>query len=82
MTLIHEPGHILVYLGRVYGKIYVLHNPWGLETINLFGKKGRAVIGKAVITPLRLGEGYINVPASYLDKVDAIRVLVPVNISN
>jgi hypothetical protein len=76
MTLVHEPGHILVYLGRVRGKIYVLHNPWGLETINLFGKTGRAVIGKAVITPLRLGEGYINVPASYLDKVDAIRVLI------
>ena len=76
LTLIHKPGHILVYLGHKGNTIYVLHNTWGLKTINLFGCEGRAIIGKTVITPLALGHHYLNVPASILSHVDKMSVLI------
>lgn len=55
-TLVRIPGHIMVYIGEENGNPLVLHNIWGLRTSSLWGKEGRYVIGKTVISSLELGE--------------------------
>lgn len=72
LTLIHKPGHIMLYIGQYYSQLYVFHATWGLKKVYLWPKEGRARIGRAVITPLRLGDNYINVPESLLDRSDAM----------
>jgi hypothetical protein len=72
LTLIHKPGHIMLYIGKYHGQLYVFHATWGLKKVYFFPKEGRARIGGTVITPLRLGDNYINVPQSLLDRSDAM----------
>jgi len=50
-TLIQMPGHIVLYVGTRNGEPLVFHNIWGVRT----GGNGRAVIGRAVISTLKLG---------------------------
>ncbi len=54
-TLIHYPGHIMLYLGQRNGRAIILHNFWGLATRDAAGKEGRYVIGRCVITTLQPG---------------------------
>jgi len=61
-TLIYLPGHIMLYIGSLDGKVYAMHNMWGIRTKN----NGRYIIGKAVITDLYLGE---NLPNSEKDAI-------------
>ena len=51
-TLIYLPGHIMLYIGETDGKVYAMHNMWGIHTKD----NGRYIIGKAIITDLHLGE--------------------------
>ena len=51
-TLIHLPGHIMLYVGSIGKKAYVMHNMWGIKT----GDNGRYIIGRGVISGLHLGE--------------------------
>jgi len=75
-TLLWMPGHIMLYVGNKNGEVYALHSPWGLHTINyLGGNPGRVVIGKAVITPLSIGDNFANVPATYIDAVMGMAIL-------
>jgi len=55
-TLLYKQGHILLYLGQYQGEITVLHNVWGIKTLNKDGTEGRKVIGKTVISSLELGK--------------------------
>lgn len=60
-TLLYLKGHILLYLGLYKGQPAVLHTFWGVKTVNGEGAFGRFVIGKTIISSLRLGhdiEGY------------------------
>ena len=50
-TLIQMPGHIMLYIGVYDGEPLVFHNTWGVQTRG----GGRAVVGRAVVTSLRLG---------------------------
>lgn len=57
VTLIHVPGHIMLYLGSENGKVMTFQNVWALQTWARRGDRyceGRAVIGKAVLIPLEL----------------------------
>jgi hypothetical protein len=54
-TLVHMPGHIMLYLGLYDGKPVVLHNMWGIRTTLPSGESGRAVVGRTVVTSLRAG---------------------------
>ncbi len=54
-TLIHYPGHIMLYIGARDGRAIILHNFWGLATRDAAGKEGRYVIGRCVITTLQPG---------------------------
>lgn len=75
LTLIHLPGHIMLYIGHAGKQIYVFHTTWGLKTINLLGTSRRAVIGRTIITPIRFGQNYLNVMQSFLDRVDSMTQL-------
>jgi hypothetical protein len=75
ITWLYKPGHVLLYIGTKNGHAYVLQDMWGLRTRNLFGKEGRAVIGKTVITPLEFGSHYMNVPTAPLDQLEKIATL-------
>jgi cell wall-associated NlpC family hydrolase len=68
-TLIHMPGHIMLYLGLYDGEPAVFHNTWGVAVTG-----GRAVVGRAVVTGLRLGGEIPGKAANSLliDRMDAI----------
>lgn len=57
-TLLWFKGHIGLYLGPDphSGEPMLLHNLWGVRTIEANGREGRAVIGRLVITTLHPGE--------------------------
>lgn len=59
LTLIHKPGHIMLYIGRgsgpYAGRAMILHAIWGLKTQEEDGRIGRFVIGRTAITTLEPG---------------------------
>ena len=57
ITLLRFPGHIMLYLGAVDGKAYILHSTWGARTPGTGGKDLILVINKVVVSDLSLGEG-------------------------
>jgi len=54
-TLIWRKGHIMLYMGAYEGKALIFHNMWGISTLDLRGRRGRRIVGHAVITTLRPG---------------------------
>ncbi|MDD2949939.1 MAG: SH3 domain-containing protein [Sulfuricurvum sp.] len=54
-TIIYLKGHVLLYIGTYQDNVLVMHNIWGVRTIDKNGNKGRFIIGKAVISTLELG---------------------------
>ncbi|MBA4358860.1 MAG: hypothetical protein C0405_14165, partial [Desulfovibrio sp.] len=55
LTVLHKPGHIMLYLGPVGGRAAMLHAIWGLKSKDESGVEGRVVIGRTVITTLEPG---------------------------
>jgi cell wall-associated NlpC family hydrolase len=58
VTLIWLKGHIGLYLGPApqSAEPLLLHNIWGIRTVDKEEKEGREIIGRLVITSLRPGE--------------------------
>lgn len=54
-TIIYLKGHVLLYVGTYQDNVLVMHNIWGIRTIDKEGNKGRHIIGRAVISTLELG---------------------------
>ena len=75
LTIIHKPGHVMLYLGMLNGEPYVLQTVWGLHTYRPFRSTGRAIIGKTVITPLNFGQHFVNVTESFVSAADSMAVL-------
>ncbi|WP_353661257.1 SH3 domain-containing protein [Hydrogenimonas sp. SS33] len=73
-TLIHLPGHIMLYVGHRNGRAYVMHNLWGIRT----EENGRYIIGKAVITDLHPGENLPGVDRDDLlvNRIDSMNIVV------
>ena len=65
LSLIYLKGHIMLYAGEMEGKPMVMHNMWGVKTME-DGKEGRNVVGKAIVSDLHVGENQPNVPQSSL----------------
>lgn len=78
-SLIHFPGHVGIYIGQRQGQDYLLHDSWGIVTRNIWGKEGRIVIGRTVITPLPYPQGFYNVPKNLLQKATGFSNLIPPN---
>ena len=79
LTLIWMPGHILLYVGQYKGHPAVFHEPWGLRTLEADGSQGRRVIGKSVVTTLRVGEIYPEVGPEriMLNRVRGMTLVAP-----
>lgn len=54
-TIVYLKGHVLLYVGTYQENVLVMHNIWGIRTIDKEGNKGRHIIGRAVISTLELG---------------------------
>ncbi|MBN2870897.1 MAG: SH3 domain-containing protein [Campylobacterales bacterium] len=54
-TIVYLKGHVLLYAGTYQENVLMMHNVWGIRTIDKAGKKGRQIVGKAVISTLELG---------------------------
>lgn len=54
-TIIYLKGHVLLYIGTYQESVMVLHNIWGVRTLDKEGNKGRHIVGKAVVSTLELG---------------------------
>ncbi|MGM0424401.1 MAG: SH3 domain-containing protein [Thermodesulfobacteriota bacterium] len=79
-TLIYMPGHIMLYLGGHKGRPVVLHNMWGLRTQDFWGREGRKVVGRTVITTLQPGRGLPGLDrdqGDLLQRVKSMNILVP-----
>lgn len=59
-TILYKKGHVLLYAGVYEDTVMVMHNIWGIRTIDKSGKKGRVIVGKAVISTLKFGEEVEN----------------------
>jgi hypothetical protein len=55
LSLLWRKGHVMLYIGEENGRALIFHNVWGLKTMDLCGREGRKIIGKAVITTLSPG---------------------------
>lgn len=68
LTLLRLNGHIMLFLGSVEGRPYVIHDLWSYD----IDESTVAVVNRVVVTPADLGSG----PAgTLLDRVNIIRVL-------
>lgn len=55
-SLLHRPGHVLLYLGESDGRAVALHTMWGVGTTDFSGPTpGRKVVGRTVVTTLNPG---------------------------
>ena len=77
-SLIGMHGHIMLYVGAIRGRVFVLQAPWGLHNVvGMQHKDGRIVIGRTVLSPLDMGKDISNVPLTSLDRTQTIVPLVP-----
>lgn len=76
-TLLGMRGHIMLYLGELDGQIYILHDIWGLRTLQNETQEGRKIIGKIAITPLDIGKNIqgINQEKLLIKRIYGIRNL-------
>jgi len=54
-TFLHRKGHIMLYLGTYDDNIMILHNMWGIKTLDDNAEEGRIIVGKVVISTLAIG---------------------------
>ena len=75
-TLLYKKGHILLYLGVYKGKITVLHDMWGIRTLEN-EKEGRRILGKTVISSLSLGKEQknYNEESGLLEKILSMNII-------
>lgn len=72
-TLLHSPGHVMLYLGEHQNLLYVFHDTWGeLHTNNGYEDQVN-IIGRTVITSTLLKR---TKDETLIDQIDAMRVLV------
>jgi hypothetical protein len=69
----------MLYIGSQNDRALIFHNAWGIKTIDLSGREGRKIIGKAVITTLYPGEELRSLaPDGLLIKnIAAMSILAP-----
>ncbi|OIN99793.1 MAG: hypothetical protein AUJ49_10660 [Desulfovibrionaceae bacterium CG1_02_65_16] len=79
LTLLHKPGHIMLYLGQKDGRAVILHDLWGLRTVNTRGEAGRFVVGRVAITTLTPGAEIPDVARSglLLPTLDGMTLVAP-----
>ncbi|MFO7830390.1 MAG: SH3 domain-containing protein [Desulfuromonadaceae bacterium] len=77
-TLLHVPGHIMLYIGEHEGKAAVLHTVWGIRAQPLLGDEKRIKIGETAITSLEPGKELNEIwrrISSLLERLDQMNIL-------
>jgi len=81
LTLLWEPGHIMLYVGSVQGEIVVFHNFWSVKARDRKGRvQQKVIVGQAAITTLHPGEeleGETVRTSNRLHALWAMTLLVP-----
>lgn len=78
LTLLHMPGHIVLYVGKQNGIIYVFHDTWGeIHSKNILQQTITNIIGDTVITSIYLQR--TDDGETILDQADSMRTLVATN---
>jgi len=80
-TFLHRKGHIMLYLGTYDDNIMILHNMWGIKTVDDNEEEGRVIVGKVVISTLEIGSeqnGY-DYNNSLLPSLDSMNIFTYVN---
>ncbi|MBQ9536668.1 MAG: SH3 domain-containing protein [Desulfovibrionaceae bacterium] len=74
LSLVGLPGHITMYVGTYKDRPAILHNMWGVRTIEGSDNNARHVVGKTVITSLKPG---FELPDLYRERtfIDNVRSL-------
>ncbi len=77
-TLLHRKGHIMLYVGMMYGKPVILHNTWAIRFKIKGGAEQKFYIGRTVLTTLEAGDELPLSRGTLLDHVDGM-LRLPVN---
>jgi len=82
LTLLHKPGHIMLYLGQRNGRAVILHDIWGLRTLDEKGVAGRFIVGRVAITTLNPGAEIPDVARSglLLPTMDGMTLVAPAEV--
>lgn len=73
ITLLQMKGHIVLYLGEVNGRFYVIHDTWGYREPDEHGEDRLRAINRVAVTDLSLGEG--SKKGSLLERILTMRVV-------
>jgi len=55
-ALLYMPGHIMLYLGTVDGRVYAIHSAWAYRESGLIGKR-TVMVGRVVVSDITRGSG-------------------------
>jgi len=69
-ALLYLPGHIMIHLGIVDGKVYAIHSAWGLREAGILGER-TLMAGRVVVSDITRG----GARGSLLKRVTAITPL-------
>ena len=77
LTLVHLPGHIMLYVGKHQGEPVVFHNLWGIHIMKN-NKPDRYVVGRTLFSSLRPGSEFKNRrPNSFLEnRMDSFNIII------
>ena len=70
-ALLYMPGHIMIHLGVIDGKVYAIHSAWALRESRILGER-TVMAGRVVVSDITRGSG---ARGSLLKRVTAITPL-------
>ena len=70
-ALLYMPGHIMIHLGVIDGKVYAIHSTWALRESQILGERS-VMAGRVVVSDITRGSG---ARGSLLKRVTAITPL-------
>ncbi|MCR5813668.1 MAG: SH3 domain-containing protein [Desulfovibrio sp.] len=74
LSLIGLPGHITMYVGSYEGQAAILHNVWGVRTVDGANTNARHIIGKTLITSIAPGAELPDLyrPVTFVDRLRSL----------
>lgn len=72
-SLLYQKGHVMLFVSNHKDKALIMHNIWGIPT-QKDNKEGRAIVGKAVISDLHLGDKhpFVEQKSLLLNRVEGL----------